>query len=404
MLILKIAWRNIFRQKRRTFLTVLTMFGGFTLSAISIGWSDGTYNNIISMFTRNRLGHIQIHERDYLDKPSMHKNIPNYREIGTELMEMEDVEAWTPRFYAAGLTSVGEKSSGARVIGIDPALESKATNFQKKITKGNTLSDAAANQAVLGKGLAETLKAAPGDTVLIFSQAADGSLANDLYEIVGILESGNTADDRSSLYLHLQDAQNLFVLDTAVHEIAVIATGLDEVEDLAESIETTLNNPDLNVETWKEFARSFYVAMKADKQGAWISLFVIILIVATGVLNTVLMTVLERRREYGVLRAVGTQPFQVFKLVIYEVESMALVSIAAGVLISLIVNHLLSINGLPMPETYTYGGMEFSRFYSEVSLRGILIPAVTIAFTAFIVGIFPAYKASQVEPAKAMRL
>ena len=404
MLILKIAWRNIFRQKRRTLLTVLTMFGGFTLSAISIGWADGTYNNIISLFTRNRLGHIQIHAQGYLDKPSMYKNIPHYRDIGSQIMEMEDVEAWAPRFYAAGLTSVGEKSSGARIIGIDPSLETIATNFQRKIIRGNTLAATPSNEAVLGKGLAETLKAEPGDTVLIFSQAADGSLANDLYKIAGILESGNTADDRSSLYLHLQDSQDLFVLDSAVHEIAVIATGLDVVGDLTESIKTKLDNPDLDVESWKEFAHSFYVAMKADKQGAWISLFVIILIVATGVLNTVLMTVLERRREYGVLRAVGTQPSQVFKLVIYEVESMALVSIAAGVAVSLVINYLLSINGLPMPETYTYGGMEFSRFYSEISAHGILIPALTIVATALIVGLFPAYRASRVEPAKAMRL
>lgn len=404
MLTLKIAWRNVFRQKRRTLLTVLTMFGGFTLSAISIGWADGTYNNIISMFTRNRLGHIQIHEKGYLDKPSLHKNIVEYRAIGEKLTRMEDVEAWTPRFFAAGLVSVGDKSSGARIIGIDPALESKATRFEKKVSTGRALSESPSSEAVIGKGLAKTLEANIGDTVLIFSQAADGSLANDLYKIVGITESGNASEDRTSLYLHLDDAQKLFVLDSAVHEIAVIATGLDEVRDLVVKIEKQLKNPALEVKPWQEFARSFYVAMKADKQGAWIMLFVIILIVATGVLNTVLMTVLERRREYGVLRAVGTSPFQVFRLVIYEVESMALLSILGGALVSIGINYVLSINGVPMPQTFTYGGMEFSRFYTEVSMRGVWIPAATVAVTALIVGIFPACKAARVEPAKAMRL
>jgi putative ABC transport system permease protein len=404
MMTLRIAWRNIFRQKRRTVLTMLTMLGGFALSAISIGWADGTYNRIIDMFTRNRLGHVQVHARGYLNKPSLYKNIKTYQTIGETIERIKEVESWAPRFYAAGLASVGDRSLGVRIIGIDPQKESAATRFENKVIQGKSFPKNPAHQVILGKGAARTLKANPGDQIVIVSQAADGSIANDLYTLVGIIESGDELQDQSCLYLHLKDAQELFWLEGAIHEIVVIARKLNQVKSLAREIRKVLNNPELEVDPWQEFARSFYVAMKADKQGAWIMLFVVILIVAIGVLNTVLMTVLERTREYGVLRAMGTRPIQVVRLVLYETALMACLSIIVGAALSLLVNYLLSHQGIPMPQPYTYGGIEFTHFYSEVNARSFYIPAVTVMVCAVLVSAFPAVKAARIEPTRAMRM
>ncbi len=404
MLTFRIAWRNIFRQKRRTTLTVLTMFGGFTLSAISIGWADGTYNRIIDMFTRNRLGHIQVHVKGYLDKPSLYKNIVGYEKIGQQIEQIKGVEAWAPRLYSAGLASVGEKSAGVRIIGIDPEHESVATRFEKKIVEGKSFSQVPSHEVVLGKGVAKTLRAATGDGIVVVSQGADGSIANDLYTIVGILESGDAALDQSAFYLHLRDAQELLVLEGAIHEIAVIAGRLDQVTGLTKRIRETLNDRQLDVAPWQEFARSFYVAMQADKQGAWIMLFIVILIVAIGVLNTVLMTVLERTREYGVLRAVGTRPQQILRLVLWETALMASIGIAIGFGLSLPINYLLSQHGIPMPQSFTYGGVEFTHYYAEVNAHSLYLPALAVALSAMIVSIFPATKAARIAPARALRM
>jgi putative ABC transport system permease protein len=403
MLTLKMAWRNIFRQKRRTILSVLTMLGGFTLSAISIGWADGTYNRIIDMFTRNRLGHIQIHTKGYLDRPSLYKWIENYQKIGGEIQQLKDVEAWAPRLYSAGLASVKDKSAGARIIGIDPERESKATRFDKKIIDGKSFSPEPSHEAILGKGLARTLEAKTGDQIVIVSQGADGSIANDLYNIVGIAESGDPALDQSAFYLHLKDAQDLLVLDDAVHEMAIVVMKLGQVSRLTQEIRRTLNDPQLEVSPWQEFAKSFYVAMQADKEGNWIMLFIVVLIVAIGVLNTVLMTVLERTREYGVMRALGTKPFLVFRLVIYEVAFMALIGLIIGFGLSLVVNHQLSIHGIAMPHAFRYGGMVFTHYYSEVNARSLYIPAITVLLSAMIVSIFPAIRAARIAPARALR-
>jgi putative ABC transport system permease protein len=404
MLLVKIASRNVFRQKRRTLLTVLTMFIGFSLSSLSIAWSDGTYNNIIDMFTRNQLGHIQIHREGYLDSPALYKTIDKFEEVGNLIASVDGVQYWAPRIYSAGLLSVGEKSTGAKIIGIDPQREKAATRFDKKVVEGQMIPDEPAHDALLGEGVAKTLKAKIGDKAVIVSQGADGSIANDLYTIAGFVSTGNKIADQSSFYLHLIDAQELLVLEGQIHEISIVVKDLDKVSSIAADIETAVADPELEVAPWQEFAKQFYRAMKADQQGGWIMLAVIILVVAVGVLNTVLMTVLERTREYGVLRAIGTGSGQIFVLVLIEVFIMVVISIILAVGLSYAVNYALSIHGVAIPTTFTYGGVEFHKMYTEINARSFYIPVLCIVFSAMFVALFPAAKAAHVAPVKAMRM
>ncbi len=402
-MILKIAFRNIFRQKRRTILTALAMIVGFTLSSVFIGWSDGTYSNMISTFTGNRIGHIQVHSRGYLDKPSLYNTINDVAIVGETIQSIPEVEAWAPRLFASGIGSVNEKSTAVRIIGIDVTRETKATQFDKKVIEGTTLAETASGQAVIGKGLAKILAATVGSEIVVFSQAADGSIANDLYEVVGIIESGDAITDRVACYLHIEDAQQLFVLEGRVHEIVITVSKINKVAIVTEDVQTRLNDPLLEVSPWQVVAKSFYKAMKADQQGDAIGRVIIMLIVAIGVLNTVLMSVLERTREYGVLKAVGTKPRQIFLLVVTEVIIIAIASICIGAILGIFINYLLSINGIKLPQEFTYGGMKFGTMYAEVNMRSLIIPAITVMLSAIIVSLFPAIKAARILPAKAMR-
>lgn len=403
-MLFKIAFRNVFRQKRRTILTGLTILGGFVLSALAIGISDGTYTSVIELFTRSRLGHIQIHAQGYLDKPSLYKTIDNFSEIGRRVQQLPGVASWTPRLYSAGLVAVGEKSAGVQIIGIDTEREIAATRFDRKIVAGRIFSQNATPEAILGKGLAKVVHAEVGDEIVVLSQAADGSIANALYRVAGISDSGDEFADRMAFYLPLPEAQELLALPQRVHEIVVIAHDLEEVDALTEELRATLAGPDLAIAPWQVFARSFYDAMKMDQQGTWISLFIILLIVAIGVLNTVLMSVLERTREYGVLKAVGTQPAQIFKLVLYEVNFITLASVILGAACAVGLNYWLSLRGIALPEPFTFAGVEFKAMYSEVNLRSLLIPTITVIVTANLVSLFPSVKAARIEPARALRL
>jgi len=404
MLQFKIAFRNVLRQKRRTILTMLTMFGGFTLAAVSIGWSDGTYSYIIDTFTRNQLGHLQIHKGDYLDRPSIYKYIESYEKIGSMLEGIDWVEAWAPRLYAPGIASVEDKSTGVRIMGIDPLLEETATGMRKKLIEGRLFHTTGENEALLGSGLARILKASVGEKIVLVSQAADGSIANGIFTIAGKIETGDQLTDRMTLYIPLLKAQELLVLGGRAHEIIVIARDIGKVYQLQSEITKRIGDQRFKIEPWQLFASSFYRAMKADQRGMWISLLVIIIIVAVGVLNTVLMSVLERTREYGLLKALGSSPAGIIRLVIYEVNIMAAGSIIIGAFLSILINYVLSIHGVSYPEPFTYGGVEFSKMYTEVNLRSFIIPALTVAISAAIVAIAPAVRAGRTDPARAMRI
>lgn len=403
MVMLRIAFRNIFRQKRRTLFTALSMFGGFVLAAFFIGWADGTYNGIINMFTRNRLGHIQIHEKGYLDRPSLYKTVDGVARIGEVLDEVQGIESWTPRLFAAGLASLEDKTTGVHIMGIDPLRENQTTLFNNKVIEGRPFSSNASHEVILGKGLAEILTAETADNVVVISQAADGSVANDVFWVAGIVESGDAITDRTAFYLPLQKAQELLVLRGRVHEIAVTVKNLGHVRRINRIIETKLDNPGLSVEPWQEFARSFYMAMKADKEGMWIMLVVIIIIVAVGVLNTVLMSVLERQREYGMLKAVGTKPAQVVRIVLYEITLLAFFCIAAGIFVGLLLNVYFAEHGLSLSDPITYGGIEIRAMKSEVNFRSFFIPSLIVLFSAGLVSLFPAFKAARTDPAKSLR-
>ena len=403
-MMLKIAFRNIFRQKRRTILTALAMIVGFTLSSIVIGLSDGAYSNVIEMFTGNRIGHIQVHRAGYLDKPSIYKTMSNYESVGKTIQNAEGVEAWAPRVYAGGLGSVGERSTAVRIIGIDVARENRATNFNKKVIEGDTLAETASREVVIGKKLAKTLSATIGSKMVLFSQAADGSIANDEYTIVGIADSGDAITDRVACYLHIDDVQELFVLEGRVHEIVVIVSNINKVENISNAIKGSLNDTTLEILPWFQVVKSFYDAMQKDKQGDAVARFIIMFIVAIGVLNTVLMSVMERTREYGVLKAVGTKPIQVFWLVIYEVAIIAVGSIIIGALMGVLSNYLLSVYGVSYAEGFTMAGVEFGTMYAEVNVPSLMIPATTVFVSAVIVSLFPAIKAARIMPARAMRI
>lgn len=404
MMMLKMAFRNIFRHKRRTLFTGLNMLGGFVMAAVFIGFADGTYNHIIDGFTRNNYGHIQIHAENYLDRPSLYKTIDDPAVVKEALSGLEHMDSWAPRVYSSGLGSLGEKSSGIQITGVDPVREEETTHFSRKIIQGGGLSPQPEKKVLLGKGLAEVLNAERESEVVVISQAADGSIANDLYQVAGLLDLGDEASNRTAFYMHIQDAQELFVLGERMHEIAVTVDDLGRVRPATRLLEKRLEGTGLDPAPWQEFARSFYVAMKADMQGMWIMLVVIILVVAIGVLNTVLMSVLERRREYGVLKAVGTKPYQIVKLVLAEVNILAVFSIIFGAGIGLLVNWILSQYGFSLSQPISWGGMDIQSMKAEINIRSFVIPAVTVLLSATIVSIVPALKAARTEPARIMRM
>jgi putative ABC transport system permease protein len=402
MLSLRIAMRSLLRQRRRSLFTGLAMLVGFVLSCFFIGWADGTYDYIIDSFTRNRLGHIQIHREGYLHKPSLYKTIDDPGTVERALSGIPRIDSWAPRLYSAGLASLGERSAGVSVIGIDPQREDRTTGFSAKVVQGRYF-DGRSHQLLIGKDLARILKARPGDSVVFVSQAADGSIANDLYQLVGVVDAGDPALNRSGFYLSLDDAQQLFALQGRVHEVAVTVHDLRQVDGVVAALSERLRGQGLEVAGWKQFASEFYRAMQADKGGMYVTLLVVVIVVAITILNTVLMSVLERQREYGLLKAMGTRPSQIVKLVVAEVALLAGFCILAGSLIGWLLNLYFARHGILLAEPVVWGSVQMRYLKGEVNLRSFLLPAATVLLTSLAVCLPPAFRAARTDPARTMR-
>ena len=418
-LISKLAWRNIFRQKRRTILTIMTMTGGFIISSLAIGWMDGSYGGMIMYFTNHRTGQVQVHEAGYLASPSIYDTIDDYESVSEQIDSLQYVRALAPRIYTGALLASREEgspsgiysnSAAASVIGIDPVLEEKATGFSTQITQGEMLTESEADsslratgQILLGNELALTLDVAVGDSLILFSQAADGSGADRKYAVRGIVSTGNTEVDRSTCYLTLADSQLLFALEGRVHELAVMTASLREVDNVVAEISAATDSLGLATASWKVFAKDFYAGMKADGGGLKLMLAIIIGVAALGVLNTILMMVLERRREFGVMKAIGTQPKSIVKMIVMEANVMGLISIAIGSIISTIGLLILSKHGIAFDPPMIYGGFVFREMLAAITPACYWIPSLAVMLTSSVVSLLPAVKAAHTDAAKSLR-
>ena len=333
----------------------------------------------------------------------MHKAINDRRSIEKVLSANEEIKSFAPRVYSPALAYAGTKTTPATVVGVDSILEPKVTRLKEKTTIGQYYDTTGTPTAMIGVGIAKSLNIGVGDEIVLISQGADGSIANDLYPVSAIVGNKSSTDSRV-VYLRLKDAQMFLSMGDSVHEYALLVRTPDDNEAIAKQLQTALHidMPEITVSPWQVVEASFYRTMLSDKQANRFMLGVLIFIIFIGVLNTVLMSVLERTREFGVLRAIGSRPATVAKLIF--IETMMLTTLCLIVSIILLIPILLwLVNiGFALPEPVDIGGMSFSHISGRVSPLVLLAPIAYIySFTA-VVTILPAIRAANVTPKTAM--
>lgn len=371
--------------------------------ALFIGMIDGGYGSVIEMFTRDHTGHIQIHKAGYLDKPSIYKTIDEPDSVGSRIEQVAGVQSWAPRVYTPALAFAGKKTTGVKVTGVDPIKEALTTRIKYKVEKGRFISEIPSREIVVNEGLAKILKVDLGEEIALIAQGADGSIANELFTVVGITGKSGSSSGSSICYMNIRSAQEFLSLGDRVHEIAIILTDYKKTELTAGLIKNALNETMLEVHPWQVVESQFYKAMQADIKGNWYSIMVFTVIIAIGVLNTILMVILERTREFGVLKALGTSPFQIFHLIVFETLFLAVLSIMIGTVAGMAGNWWFQEYGITLSEPIEYGGYIWDTITAKVTLRSVVIPALIIFSTALVVSIWPAIRASRIIPVKAMR-
>ncbi|WP_250655114.1 ABC transporter permease [Alkalimarinus coralli] len=412
MLTAKLALRNILRNRRRSILTILSMGGGYLLLSFMLAMTEGSYNHIIDVFTRDHTGHIQIHQGNYLERPSLYKTIDHAAPLITQLKKDNQVTGITPRIYGPSLAYGKDKTFPANVIGIDPIAEASTTYLKNKVQQGHYLSNGMTSHgyypAMVGQALAKNLHLTIGDELVLISQGIDGSIANDIYEITGIVGTQDSYE-RMNVYLSLSAMQQFLSMGDQVHELAISLTHQTYAAPFANQLQQWFKLQEhepyraLTAAPWQVVESTFFNSMQADKKGNYISMGILIFIVSIGVLNTVLMGILERTREFGVLKAIGTRPAAVFRLIMLESLILAAASCIFGLIFALPANYWLTVVGITLPEPIDMGGILFETMLGEITMFSMGVPALVVIGSTLLVSLVPGIRASRISPLKALQ-
>lgn len=406
---LKMAWRNIQRNLRRTLITLSAITFGLSAMIVFFGFADGFHGQWVENTVKAYTGHIQIYRTGYRDDPQLNRSIEDVSRVTRELKADPAVNTFTSRVEVQGLVSTAENSYGVLIRGIDPEEEIKITAIKDRIIKGRYLEGSEegnpTSPVLIGYRLAERLNADIGDKIVLMVQSADGSLTSELFRLKGIFRMGAVELDSSFAIITLKNARRLALLGERVTEIAVMLNRPEDVLPFAERLKKRLAPSGYEVFTWDELMPALQEMIELDNIFMYIILLVVLVVVSLGILNTMLMSIMERIREFGIMMAMGTTPGKVVLLVMLESFFIGLLGVILGAGIGIGVNRMISIKGFDLSR---WGGaVEFFAIlnpviYPETDLRNVLWSCGIVFLTALVVSVYPALRAATLRPVEAM--
>jgi ABC-type lipoprotein release transport system permease subunit len=405
-LTLQLAWRNLWRQPRRTWLTTGAMVFSNIILVFMVSLQFGMYammiDNTLAVFT----GHLQVQAPGYKDEKKMRQSIPDAVAFAASLRSSLNIDSVAVRASAFALASSEKRSFGIQVIGVQPEYDARVSSLPGLVSEGRYLSDNFANEVVIGSVLARNLKVTVGDELTLLGSGRDGSFAAAVVIITGIFDSGMADLDRSIAQMPLGTFQDVFFMGDQAHEIVIKTADLALVAGVKQQLQGLLPpDGDLLVFDWDELQPSLKQAIQADLAGAWFMYGILIILVAFSVLNTVLMSVLERTREFGIVMSLGLTPGRLGRLVVLETTLMGFMGLVLGILLGAGLILWVGVNG------FSYPGMDEmadrfnmpARIYPQLQLLPLFLGPVIVFAGTMIASVYPAARLHWLEPVQAMR-
>ncbi len=401
--LIKISWRNIWRNRSRTLVIVtaliLGIMGGIFSAALRLAAEEQQFEDTIE----NMISHIQIHHTEFIANPEAHYRIPQGAKVAAEISHKPGIKVVSPRTVFDGMAASANKSTGVRIKGVDAETEARTTRLKELIQEGNYFAEERRlPPAIVGQALAAELMSDVGSRIVLTFQDIHGNMVSASFRIEGLYSVTSRRFEETTVYVQAGDLNELIGDPEAVHEIAILLDDADRYRQAAEELRQAY--PDLEVRHWADMDPTLHYSLEVlDQLLIWL-VGIIILGVSFGLLNTILMSILERVRELGVLLAIGMKRFKVFSMVLMETTLISVIGGIIGLGLSYIMIRILNVRGVTIPggeglEDFGFASVLYPRvdlgFYFEI---GMLV----VAF-AIIASIYPAWKAIRIAPAEAVR-
>ena len=412
MLVIRLGWRNVWRNPGRSVLSMGAVAVACAVLITVESLQEGLVRQTLENGTRLVLGHLQIQDATFRKDRNLYDTIGGG--AGTDVpallaaVERHRGAVAAPRVTAFALLSTGERSSGAEILGVDPVREARVTRVLETIVRGEGLDGAPRGAVLLGQTLAEQLDAAVGDEVAVVTQAADGSVGNELWRVRGIVRTGLAPLDRSLAVAAIGDVQQLVALAPGrIHQVVARLGDPEQARALAKVLTTErILPPEAQAESWETLVPILADYRRLIDAWSWVMLGIVGIFAGFGVLNTMLMAVFERTHEMGVLAALGLRPPLLVAMVLAECASLAAIGVATGIALGASGMAYAVIHGWDL--TRWTEGLTMSGVLIDPMLRGVwawrAVPVIAASLAALVVlaGVIPALRAARLRPVAAL--
>jgi len=410
---IKMAWRNIWRNPRRTLLTVTAIAFACILLVFMFSFQLGSYETMINASVTVHTGHLQVQAQGYQADNEIRLTIADPLPVQKALTAIPEVKAHAPRARAFALISSNYRTYGIMVEGIDPVAEKQVSTLADIVRQGKYLDAAPPDDglpgALVGHLLARNLGVSVGDELTLLGQGYDGSIAATMVRVHGITNAGMDEFDRSAIQIPLNAFQDIFSLGSAVHEIVILGHHLSDTAAikaaLVPALEKIGTRPPLVTLDWESLMPGLKQAISMDLVSGAIFYLILIMVVAFSILNTFLMAIFERTYEFGVMMAIGTRPARLTRLVLTESIGMTLVGVISGMLIGCLVTMYFMAHGINLGDA-----SEISRqfgipsvLYPKLTLVSMLAGPLAVFLITLLAAFYPAFKIRTLQPVEAMR-
>ncbi len=404
-MLIKMAWRNIWRNKRRTFITIASILFAVLLASLMESLQKGAWGHMIKNVVNYYFGYVQIHQNGYWDEQSIDKAFALNDHLEALPSASPLIQGLAPRLESFALASTGNNTVGVLLIGIDPQSENQLTKLSGRLQRGEYLA-AGDQSALLAEGIAERLKLDINDTIILVSQGYHGVNAAAKYPVKGIARFGSPELNKQMVYLPLAAAQQFYGAEGLVTSLAVNIAKEEHVAPVLKALKRKLPPQEYEVMDWPLMMPDLLQAKALDSAGNYIVYFILYLVIAFGILGTILMMTKEREYEFGVLVAIGMGRLSLGFMVWLEIILLGMLGALAGIVASFPVVWYFHIN--PIRFTGDYAGLleKFGFepiFPAAFNAQVFLTQAIIVLLLTSLLAVYPLLKIKRLEPVHAMR-